>query len=79
MPRFRFHVQSQLEAIFAPALQGSNRKALLASIMAYLTHCDEKNKELYAQADTLLCNLLHQIHTFELSNWSVGALLTGII
>ncbi len=77
IPRFRFQVLSQLEAMFTPAVGESNKTALLASALAYLTNCNEKDTQLHAEADTFLCSLLQQIHTFELSDWSVGALFLG--
>ena len=80
LPRFRFHVQSQLEAVFGAGVTspGIKRIALLASVIAYLTHCDEKNRELSAQVDPLLCEILQQVHTFELNDWTIQPLLTGI-
>ena len=77
IPRFRFQVMSQLEVMFAAAWQDSNKIALLASALAYLTHCNEKDRQLCEQADTYLCSLLQQFHTFELSDWSVGVLFSG--
>ncbi len=77
IPRFRFQVMSQLEVMFAAAGQDSNKIALLASALAYLTHCNEKDRQLCEQADTYLCSLLQQFHTFELSDWSVGVLFSG--
>lgn len=78
IPPFTFQVLGQVEAMFAPAVEESNKVALLASALAYLTHCNDKDRQLYAQADTFLCSLLQQIHTVELSDWSVGALFSGI-
>lgn len=78
-PHFRIHVQSQFEAMFGSALQESNQIPLLASVIAYLSHFDENDREICLQADSLLCYLLQHISTLELSDWSIASLLTGMI
>lgn len=78
-PKFKVHIQSPLEAIFksAPTSSGSKQVALLAAAIAYITHCDEKDKDVSAQADVILCDILKQVHHSEISDWCLGSLLAG--
>ena len=80
-PKFKVYIQSPLEAIFksVPASPGSKQVALLAAAVAYITHCDEKDKDASAQADVILCDILKLVHHSEISDWCLSSLLAGEI
>ena len=80
-PKFKIHVQSPIEAIYhsVSLSKGSNRVALLASILAYLMNCDDlmRDKDARSHADVILCNILQSMS--DIPEWKLSALLCGML
>lgn len=79
-PKFKLHVQSPIEAIYhnVPISKASSRSAVLATVLAYLLHSDEsqKDKEIRSHIDIILCNILQSLS--DVPHWDLTSILSGM-
>ena len=79
-PKFKLHVQSPIEAIYhnVPVSKASSRSAVLATVLAYLLHSDEsqKDREIRSHIDIILCNILQSLS--DVPHWDLTSILSGM-
>ena len=79
-PKFKLHVQSPIEAIYhnVPISKASSQSAVLATVLAYLLHSDEsqKDREIRSHIDIILCNILQSLS--DVPHWDLTSILSGI-
>ena len=79
-PKFKLHVQSPIEAIYhnVPISKASSRSAVLATVLAYLLHGDEsqRDRETRSHIDIILCNILQSLS--DMPHWDLTSILSGM-
>lgn len=79
-PKFKLHVQSPIEAIYhnVPISKASTRSAVLATVLAYLLHGDEsqRDRETRSHIDIILCNILQSLS--DVPHWDLTSILSGM-
>ena len=79
-PKFKLHVQSPIEAIYhnVPISKASSRSAVLATVLAYLLHSDEsqKDREIRSHIDIIVCNILQSLS--DVPHWDLTSILSGM-